>query len=687
MHNTRLMSSAMVISALCLQTTAQAGSAAGTSVFVGPAESQIWFGAGYLSEDNYHINRYTGPEEEGFYPHIELDLRYRGEGEDDARYMQLKGQDLGIGSRRVEGRYGVQGTYGVFMEYNQRTRYYDEDLQSPLRSDGRDRLRLPEGGSTADLEDWTRDWEVDRERRQLSVGVQRHVDEDWKVDASFSREEKEGRLYRGYGDWISQEGFAMPAPVDHRTDQFDISAAYSGEELQGRFGYHLSRFNHLDGVRSYGRRDDADQANYFEVEDPHSDDWGDPDVHTLSLAPDNTYQRVYGSAAYSFQPETTLHMNVDIGRAEQDEDFVEDTEYQQNLSILDESLNGQIDTTRIGVRGTHRFTPRVQIRGGYRYDDRDNSTPHYELQGNERTRVHSLTRHTADLDADIRLPARTNLLLGYEYEQTERDLADDDTQDHTVHTRVRSQVTDSLSGSIYASYLDRYGANYYGLEATQPGIASNVPTMRMYHLADLRRIEAGAIGSYAVIPELAIGLELTATEDDYHESAVGMLSDERYAYTLTVDYFPDEMISGYSFVVFEDHVRDQGGIQRDLTQDEEVLTVGLGGTLSLLEDERLELGAEVFYLQSDTDISVSDGGDFPTLEIRMTQLELYGEYAASEQLQLRLAYLGQSFEEQDWSRGFGPGWDDDFDDDMVLMGREAYDYTAHMMVASLGYRF
>ena len=676
----------LTISALALQTAAQAGSPEGTARFVGPVESRVWVGLGYLSEDNYHFGRYTGPVEEGVYPDLHLDLRYQGEGDDDARYGRLEGRDLGLDSRRIRGRYGVQGTYGVHLEYDETPRFHDEEVETPFRSDGRDRLRLPEGGSTAEVEDWTREWDIDTERRELSVGGQRHLGEDWKVNASFSRQEKEGRQYRGYGRWLNKAAFQMPAPVDHRTDQVDVGAEYADDALQARFGYHLSAFSQMEG-------------DHFTVQDPHPVDdpdrqaeWDDEtEERTLSMPPDNTYHQISGSAGYTIQPGSRVSADLVLGRSEQDEDFIDDPDYQDELQDLPGSLDGQIDTTRVGLRGMHRFHPRLQVRGGYRYEDRDNDTPRQWVQGTS-TRVHGWTRQTVDLDGDIRLPARTNLLVGYEYEETDRELADDETQDHMVHTRVRSRVTDDLEGSVYARYLDRYGANYAGpVEQDRFGFGDETRRMRMYHLADLDRVEVGGTGTYSITPELALGVELTYAQDDYDASEVGLLKDERWSYTATVDYFPTERLTTYGFVTLEDTARDQGGFERALDQDEVTWTVGLGGEATVTEDARTSVGAEVLFLDSETDINVSDqAGDdqsYPTLAIEKVRLELYGERELTDQLDARLAYVGQSYSEDDWALGYGPESGELNDDDMMFMGRDAYDYTAHMVVGSLGYRF
>ncbi|ABM63143.1 MtrB/PioB family decaheme-associated outer membrane protein [Halorhodospira halophila] len=676
---TKLGSSlALSATALFIVAGADAGTPESSATFVGPTESEIWLGFGYLDQDNSHFRRYTGPVEDGLYPALELDLRYRGEDEQEGRYGRLEGRDLGLDSRRLRGRYGVQGSYGLHLQYDELPRSYDHDVVSPLRDEGGD-LRLPQ--VTGDVETDSRDWEVGTQRERTAVGAHRVLGDNWKLDVGFSREEKEGHQYRGYGIWsdAAPRGFQMPAPVDQRTDQLDLGAEYAGDALQARVGYHLSEFTQLSG-------------DSFDVDDPRADDWTnleEGDRHRLSRPPENRYHQFSGSMAYALQPGTSVSGSLVYGRAEQDESFIDDSAYEDVLDVLGNNLDGRIDTTRLGLQGTHRFHPRVRVKAEYEYEDRDNQSAQWDdlPTMNRSTRVHDWTRHRAGFDADFRLPMRSNLMVGYQYEEKDRTYADDETIEDTYRGRLRSQPTDNLSITVRGAYMDRWGASYAGGGSA---LADNIPELDLYHMADLTRLDIGASATYHLIPELALGAEFTYLEDDYVHSDAGLEGDDRSAVTLSADYFPVETTSGYAFLTYEERDRAQGGDDRSLTQEEEILTLGVGGETSLDNDQRWTLGTELLYATSDSDILVADpDGDqrYPTLETRLTQLQLYGEHQITDSGWVRLAYVGQRFEEQDWMKGFGPDPDPDDDGEFVLMGREAYDYTAHLVVGSVGFKF
>ncbi len=693
MRIVRYLSSTLAVSTLAFQAAA-AGTPESTALSPGVTESWVRLGLGYLDDDNYHFGRYSGPVEEGAYPAVELDLRYQGEGESDHRYGRLEGEDLGLDSRRLRGRFGAQGNYGLFLEYDERPRFYDRDVATPLRADGRARLTLPDNGGLGpngitNSQQAMQTREVEQHREKVSFGGQKVIGEAWKLNASFSREDKQGRRYQGYGVWNRGlqaplapriRGFQMPAPVDHRTERLDVGAEYAGDRLQGRVGYQLSAFTQLEG-------------DSFRAEDPSSaSNWAQAEELTFSRAPENTYHRLSADAAYDLLPGTSLSGNLMLGRAEQDVDFIQDARFQaQRDQLGTASLDGQIDTTRIGLRGSHRLHPRIQVTARYRYDERANETPEFSNvptsllntsgNGTRDTRAHGSTRHTASVDADVRLPWQSSLTLGYEFDQRDREYAEDVTIDDTYRGRLRSRLSEDLKATVRVQYTDRYGTDYAG-----SALSAHPPRLRLYNLADLQRWRVGADATYSVSPALALGFEVSANRDDYFRSEVGLQEQSRAAYTVRADYFPTALLSGHSFATVEDGERDQGGVDRSLTQDESTLTVGLGVEAAMSEREDLTMGADILYSETETDADVGTQR-YPTLTTETARLELYSQYAVTEALDLRLAYQGQGYQEDDWALGYGEANRDLTESQQLLMGREPYDYTAHLVMGSVDYRF
>src|SRR5699024_10673667 len=131
---------------------------------------------------------------------------------------------------------------------------------------------------------------------------------------------------------------------------------YAEKNLQGRMGYHVSRFQQLGN-------------NDFLAQDPTSASLSNPNTHHLSLAPDNNFHQIFGSLAYAFSDKTRMSTEFDYGRARQDKTYVHDPNYADVLTALgDDSLNAKLDTMRFAIRGNHRFNDRTRFRIGYRLD-------------------------------------------------------------------------------------------------------------------------------------------------------------------------------------------------------------------------------------------------------------------------------------------------------------------------------
>lgn len=646
-----------------------------TAIMPGPEESTAEVKLGYLSDDGVKLGRYTGPTGDGAKATLNLDLRYKDK-DNDGRYSHTQIKGLGSDTVYFRHRTGEQGNYSLGVEYREKALFQERGLQTPIT--GNHQLQLPTlavGETLANAP--TSSININHKRESFRISGQKVLEEAWKLNFVINREDKTGNRIQGFGFWNGQTGIQMPAPVDQRTDQLDFSLEYQGSKLQARVGYHLSKFTQLND-------------NHFQLSNAQSIAPGNnnyQNTQTFSLAPDNEYHRVTGSMAYALSNVTRFSGELDLGRATQDDAFIQDTAYQNNLTLLGiDSLDAKYDTTRLGLRASHRLNPGTMLRASYRLDDRDNkTTTHQGLKGDaafinqkERdTRIHSWTRHTADADANIRLPLRSNLLVGAKYEDTDRKTgARGETQEATFHARLRSQISSGITTGIKASYADLSGSTY------DDTVTSNTLLMRKYHLASVEKTLLSANANWHALDQLALGLEVTYKDFDYTKSEAGLQEDQRLATTLTADYFPSRNLSGYAFFTYEDGERTQAGANRQLTHELITLSLGLGGKAKLTDDGRYSLGADLLIVNSETDIKANPGTDFTTLESNLTELRLYGDYKYSENLTFKLAYLAHKYKDQDWALNANA-----VPSTYFTMGASEYDETVHLVVGSAAYRF
>ena len=642
-----------------------------TAITPGPEKAEIELKFQIQNKDSTRPNRYLGPTSDNEEFSIDAEIVQKNE-KKDSRFNHLIIKGAGTDHPYYRVRTGEQGNYSLSVEYRERPKFQYLDLQAPFS--GND-LYLPSLHSGQTLESSMKSFDISHKRQITRLMGQKVFSPEWRLNLVVNREDKTGNDLQGFGYWFDRSGFQMPAPINQRTDQVGLTLEYFTPKQQGRVSYNLSQFKQLDD-------------NFFVAQHPNSL-FNNNQETRFSRAPENTFHQLNGQYAYFFSSNTKISTELDVARAEQNDDFVRDytsVNFEDALNILGgNGLNAKLDTTRFAVRGTHRLGQGIMLRANYRFDDRNNRTDIAEIKselGTKRNiRAHDLRRNTADFDINMSLFGHSNWLIGAKFENTDRTSADrGTTNEATVHTRLRSRWTPKVSTGINASYAVRTGSTY------DDTITSNHEAMRKYFLASVDRLNVAFNTNWSVLPQLALGLEVTWKEDDYKKSEVGLQKDNRLATTLTADYFPSARFSGTAYATYENGKRDQTGLAEMLKHDTVTTTFGLSGKGKVTADGRWNLGADLLIMRSDIDIDASSGMNYPTLKSNLAELRVHGDWKANDNLTLKLSYIVQDYEESDWALGYG-NINNGGSSSYWLMGAPVYDETIHIVVGSLAYKF
>lgn len=649
-----------------------------TAITPGPEKAEVEVQVLYQSKDSVRPNRYMGPTSDGEELSISGEVVQKNSKKDN-RFSHLLIEGAGTHHPYYRARMGEQGNFSIAIEYRERPKYQYLDLQAPFSGSS---LYLPQLQTGQTLGSSMQSFDISHKRAITRISGQKVFDPQWRLNLVVNREDKTGNDLQGFGYWMDRSGFQMPSPINQRTDQVGLTLEYFTPKMQGRVGYNLSQFRQLED-------------NFFSAQQPMAFTTAGAtsnlgDTRIFSLAPENTFHQVNGQFAYSFSSNTKVSTELDVARAEQDDDYVRDytsINFEDTLNLLTgNGLNAKIDTTRFAVRATHRLSQGIMLRANYRFDDRNNKTDVVSVKSELGTvrdiRAHDMRRNTADFDMNMRLFGHSNWLIGAKFENTDRTTADRGTTDEaTIHTRLRSRWTPKVSTGLNASYAMRTGSTY------DDTITSNHEAMRKYFLASVDRINAAANANWSVLPQLALGLEVTWKEDDYKKSELGLQKDNRLATTLTADYFPSARFSGTAYATYEGGKRDQNGVAEHLKHDTITTTFGLSGKGKVTADGKWNLGGDVLVMRSDIDIKASSGNDYPTLKSNLSELRLYGDWKAKDNLTLKLSYILQDYEESDWALGYGQIPNGSGTAEYWLMGAPVYDDTIHIIVGSLAYKF
>ena len=625
--------------------------------------SRAELGLGFINEDNTRHGEFRGLTGSEAFPVLELDLHERpAHDADEMRWRRFRGRDLGLDSRSFLGEFGVQGDYRLYLGYDNIPWNQWPDLETPFSGTGSHQLTLPDSGGKNQIGQHLRPLDIDRERETLSLGGDKLFAERWRFSLDFEHEKARGTRLRGFGkQWFDQQSFLAPEPLDTTTNRVDARFDYQGRRLQGSAAWHLSLYSQ-----------NTDTA--MTTEDPHATDWSQAPEETWSLNPDNLFSQLSLAGGYTVRPGTRVSGDLHAGRMLQDENFVEDA-----ALVEQSSLDGQINTTTANLRARHRFHPRLRARASWRYDDRDNRTDVFTIDGRD-TRAPSLRRETWRTEADYRLFRATNLKAGFRRQDSKRDDRHShrrETEADRYHLELRTRWFPRVTGGVRGELEEKRGTVYDRLADDQ-----SPESLRNFDLADRDSEQLGLFTTVTPFNDLSLSGRMDFRRDDYRDSELGRTHADRDLFRLDGTWTPGDGFRLHGFWSYEDIDFDLVGEDWAARQDDQVLTFG-GGLESDTRMENLSVGADLLRVETMSRFGDADNARFPTVSTRLARVSVFGDYEVDRNLSFRARYMIERFRTRDWNLDRDPR---DFDD-VLVVGRENPDYTAHLIMASGTWRF
>ena len=242
------------------------------------------------------------------------------------------------------------------------------------------------------------------------------------------------------------------------------------------------------------------------------------------------------------------------GRMEQNQSLLPYAYANDVLAVRDlprQTADARMNTT--SLTADYVITPwrRVNVRAFYRRYDLANDTPSSQWQYvtsdtsnlsgtvsyvNKRVNIpYALERQTAGAEGVFRLPARSSLTLGYEFEGVDREHREANTSENTVRVAWRTRLARWMSfearylqglrnGDDYNNEVTHEGYWYTPSEATDnnnPRLTfDNHPDMRRYDVSDRNRRQFDARVSLTPMEAVAVSAFVRYRSDDF-DSEVG----------------------------------------------------------------------------------------------------------------------------------------------------------------------
>jgi len=695
-------------------------------------------GAYYSSANEFHFGQYTGFGEDEWNVLGDFELRGRPAWDSDAVWhFLLRGQDLGMDSRRIDAEGGMQGLFRLHLSWDQIPHLLFDDGDTVFRGRGTDFLTLPPNwvpatttkGFTALPQDLN-SIELARQRNDLRAGSDFELPAGFQLSTHYLYDRQTGR--KPIGSVIGNTGgnprsVIVPEKIDWNTHDGDVLLRYASDRLQGEVGYEVSRFE--DDTASLTWQNPYAAIGGWNPAAGFPTGFG-----SRSLAPSNWFHQVKASAGYNLPYDTRIMTHAAFGWMLQNDNFAPYT-VNPALSVTtplpEQDAHAEINTHDMGVRITSRPIEHLRALAEWRMDDRDNDTPRKTFiypggdsqdQGTitsanaRRNLPESYRRNDGRVELGYEVWNRTEVTAGYQHLVTDRSWTEaDETKEDIFRTGIHGRPIQQLDFRVDAAWQDRNGGNYFGNAPLVWGFSpehvatldlatayENIPLLRKFNLTDRQRRSVDTHVSYMPIESVSLGAALGFANEDYDNSEMGLRTRGSLTWSLDASWTPNESINTYAYYTNESfHSRQSGRSfsdpitaadpnrnwrQRD---DDHVDTVGVGFEWLAIAD-RVTLHADFVYSFAKTAIDVETAPalppavPFPNADSRLYDVSLQVELKIVEHVKARVGYLFESYEQDDWSLA---GVQPSTINEVLTLGQKSPNYSAHLVGFGIEYQF
>ncbi len=599
--------------------------------------SSLSVGAAYSTDDQTLLGRYNGRSDSGTYLSLDFDINQRDD--KTGTWTQVSGRNVGLSNRNLRYERNKQGDWNYFIEYDQLDSVNPYQYQTDLTGIGSSSQAT--GGATIKPQ-------FSQERKNVKIGMGKHLTKDLNFAISYRQEKKEGDKA-----WGANPGYAagfIVEPIDYRTQEVEAKLDYSNDGLQLRAGYLLSLFD-------------------SSTESVELDNDGNATVDsTIATPPDNQAHNLYLSGGYKLSETTRATFKVAKLLERQDEAF-----FMANVaSPTRTSLDAKVDTTRVNLGIVSRVMPQLTLKAKLRYDDRDDKTPQSVFIAPDRLNQQtSRTTTNGTLDATYRVKPGMALTAGVDHEKWKRNVTDEPnmakrekTDETTFRLGARKNLSDTLNASVRLSHGDRDGSDWI------PGAADPI-LVNPIQWSDRKRDKLRLALDWYATEQLSLQLVTEGSKDRYSgagsmgpsdgKSALvsldaGYQLNDEWSLTAWVSANETSMQSSthtYSF-------SNKAGSEQTWAGDAEDSGVAYGLGVKGEPSELLKVGGQLQFSEDDStfnmtsivapvDSAFAPASALPTITYKQVSLKLFGEYAMDEQRGVRLDYHYEKLKNDDWT--------------------------------------
>jgi MtrB/PioB family decaheme-associated outer membrane protein len=449
----------------------------------------------------------------------------------------------GYRDQRYSATFDRYGRLKGSVTWNQIPLFYSADTRTALQTDAPGVFRFDDAlqaaiqsgtATTAALVPLSRPFELRSRRDIADVRFTYAATPRLDLKVSFASTGRTGAQPMGasFGQTSSVE---LPAPIDHRTNDFNATAEWSIEGAMARLAYDGSWF--ANSVETLTWDNPARLTDSATV----------PSQGRIALWPDSTAHTVSAAGSVALPARSRAFAYVSIGSWLQDQQLLP---YTINSAIAPiplarPSAEAEARIVSMNYRLTSRPTNTVWLNGQVRVYDYDNRTPHFPVTQYVRTDsgvADSLTggsepfgykRHFADFDASFAPIRFVALRAGYGLEHDDRTFRFlDETTEQTLRAALDSTSLNWGSLRLQYEHSVRTGK---GLDEEAFSDIGEQVSLRQFDISDRTRDRVTAI--VQVVPVSAVGLNASTSLglETRPDAAFGLQDNDVRGFTVGAD--------------------------------------------------------------------------------------------------------------------------------------------------------
>lgn len=528
-----------------------------------------------------------------------------GESADGDRTFDFRAAHIGRDDARYALSYGLSGRYEILLDYNKiphrfgngghmlwnQTRPGVYEIANPVQAQIQgaveqqfnanrtgvnfpflDNLLAPYLATAQRV-----DLGLQRDRTLARIDLGRMGQLAWGLE--YTHENRNGN--RPYGASFGFNNVTeLPEPIDYDTTNAELAGEWNGKRGGLRFGYRHSLFENNVSTLVWDnpfRATDSTDANAYQG--PSSSSVSGAARGFADLAPENEANMAFADGRVRFGGGWWAGGSLSYNRMTQDDPLLP---YTLNSAIVGvdpatgatfnptdpanlpvRSADRKVDVLAFNGDAGTRFAEDFGLTFRYRYYDYDNRSPRIEFPGYVRfhsvweeipriTVPYAYTRQDlgAELTWDVFQASRVG--LGYRHQIWDREFrevekSDEDVLTLSYDTKPKRWLNLRASYEVSNRSIDSYDPEAQEASFLDPAGISNQPTLRKSAQAAREYDQLNVTADFLPTEAWSFTLGVTARDEEYDESELGLLADEVIQYNGEVSYTPGANLNFYLF--------------------------------------------------------------------------------------------------------------------------------------------